>query len=235
MLLVLITSMVSLTSPGLWAESENVAGVEGVEGVASEEAAMFAEYSETIVLLASLQIYNDQLERLLRDQQEEIAQLKESIEAVTMTRRQIGPLTERMISGLEHFIELDLPFLLEQRRAKIGELRSVMERVDVAPSEKFRRVVEAYQQEIDYGNTKEAYLDFIEINGRNRQVDMLRWGRTVLAFQTPDGAITGVWDKNEGTWRVLDNEFKNGVRDGLRIARKTMTDDLVLLPTPAPE
>lgn len=229
MLLVLITSMVSLASPGLWAESENV------EGVASEEAAMFAEYSETIVLLASLQIYNDQLERLLRDQEEEIAQLKQSIEAVTMTRRQIGPLTERMISGLEHFIELDLPFLLEQRRTKIEELRSLMERVDVAPSEKFRRVVEAYQQEIDYGNTKEAYLDFIEINGRNRQVDVLRWGRTVLAFQTPDGAITGVWDKNEGGWRVLDNAFKNGVRDGLRIARKTMTDDLVLLPTPAPE
>ncbi|MEX0942929.1 MAG: DUF3450 domain-containing protein [Pseudomonadales bacterium] len=226
MSLVLITCMATLASPALWAEPE------GEEG---EEAAMLAEYSETITLLDSLQIYNDQLDRLLRNQQKEIAQIEESIEAVTMTRRQIGPLTQRMILALEQFIELDLPFLLEQRREKIEELKFLIDRVDVATSEKFRRVVEAYQQEIDYGNTKEAYLDFIEIDGKNRQVDVLRWGRTVLAFQTPDGAITGVWDKEARSWLVLDDEFSGGVRDGLRIARKTMTDDLVRLPTPAPE
>ena len=63
---------------------------------------------------------------------------------------------------------------------------------------------------------------------------MLKWGRVALVFQTPDGEVTGVWDNNARQWQILGSEFRRGVRDGLRIARKTMTADLVHLPVPAP-
>ena len=81
---------------------------------------------------------------------------------------------------------------------------------------------------------KEAYADTIELDGVKRQVDMLKWGRVALVFQTPDGEVTGVWDNNSREWVTLDDSYRRGVRDGLRIARKTQTADLVLLPVRAP-
>jgi hypothetical protein len=63
----------------------------------------------------------------------------------------------------------------------------------------------------------------------------LKWGRVSLVFQTPDGEVTGAWDNTARQWQILDDRFRTGVRDGIRIARKTMTADLVILPIPAPE
>ena len=113
-------------------------------------------------------------------------------------------------------------------------MRETLDRADVSVSEKFSQVLQAYQIENGYGITIDAYTDTIEVQGSVRQVDMLRWGRVILAFQTPDQEITGVWDKKAGDWQILDSEFRSGVRNGIRIARKTQTADIVLLPVPAP-
>jgi hypothetical protein len=104
----------------------------------------------------------------------------------------------------------------------------------VSVAEKFSQVLQAYQVENTYGTTIEAYADTIELDGVKRQVDMLKWGRVALVFQTPDGEVTGVWDNNTREWVTLDDGYRRGVRDGLRIARKTQTADLVLLPVRAP-
>ena len=61
--------------------------------------------------------------------------------------RQITPLMLRMIDGLEEFVRLDLPFLLNERRDRIERLRTIMDRADVAVSEKFSQVLQAYQIE----------------------------------------------------------------------------------------
>lgn len=207
---------------------------EGAETQAPAEETVTEEYMRVMDLVDSLRVYNAQQEGLLRHQEQEIVQLGQSIEQITHFGRQVGPVTERMIDGLATFIELDSPFLIEKRRARVEELRATLDRVDVSTAEKFRRVIEVYQEEIKYGTTYEAYADFIDINGQSRQVDVLRWGRVVLAFQTPDRGVTGVWDNEARQWVVLGDEYADGVRDALRVARKTMTDDIVLLPTRAP-
>ena len=51
-----------------------------------------------------------------------------------------------------------------ERSLRIGELRKLMERPDVLTSEKYRRVTEAYQIELDYGHTIEAYEGEITIH-----------------------------------------------------------------------
>ena len=148
--------------------------------------------------------------------------------------RQIGPLIERMIVNLEKFVSLDIPFLIQEREERIDFLKDTLDRADVSVAEKFSQVLQAYQVENTYGTTIEAYTDVIELEGKSRQVDMLKWGRVALVFQTPDAEITGVWDNDARQWVILGDEFRQGVRDGLRIARKTMTADLVHLPVPAP-
>lgn len=206
-----------------------------IDEITDETRDLLSQYKQIMKIVDGLRVYNQQQERLIANQEEEMADLNDSIDRVTIIERQIGPLIERMIANLEEFIELDLPFLMEERQERIEFLKDLMERADVAVSEKFSQVLQAYQVESSYGSTIEAYTDVIELNGQQRQVDVLKWGRVALCFQTPDQEVTGAWDEDKGNWVMLSDDYRAAVRDGLRMARKTKTPDMVRLPVEAPE
>ncbi|MFN3236370.1 MAG: DUF3450 domain-containing protein [Pseudomonadales bacterium] len=205
-----------------------------VDALTDETQDLLTQYKQVMKIVDGLRVYNQQQERLIRNQQEELAELEVSIDNVTIVNRQITPLIERMIDNLETFISLDLPFLAQEREERIAFLRETLDRSDVEVSEKFSQVMQAYQVENAYGQTIEAYTDIINLNGQERQVDVLKWGRVSLVFQTPDGEVSGAWNKETGSWDILDDQYRTGIRDALRIARKTQTADLVKLPVPAP-
>ena len=192
------------------------------------------EYMNLMELVDALGVYNTQLDTLLQNQQNEMQTLNDSIEQANTIERQLGPLTERMIETLEMFINLDLPFRKEHRLAAVEQLRRTLDRSNISTAEKFRLALQAYEKELGYGNDRETYSDSIEVDGKLLIVEVLRWGRIVLAFQTADGATTGAWDNNERKWIVVDPAAHNGVRDALRMTRGTMTENIVVLPTPAP-
>jgi hypothetical protein len=214
------------------ASLDDVLGVRSsttVEGAKSQ-----AKIDKVMKVVDGLRVYNQQQRRLIKNQEDELGELEQSIDNVTVIERQIGPLIEKMIVNLEKFVELDIPFLISERRERIEFLKDTLDRADVSVAEKFSQVLQAYQVENTYGTTIEAYTDVIQLGGKSRQVDMLKWGRVSLVFQTPDAESTGVWNNETRQWVMLPDEFRTGVRDGLRIARKTQTADLVHLPVSAP-
>ena len=194
---------------------------------------LLSQYKRVMKIVDGLKVYNLQQERLIRNQNEELAELANSIDSVTVIERQIGPLIERMIDNLAKFVELDVPFLMSERDDRIAFLRETLDRADVSVAEKFSQVMQAYQVENAYGSTIEPYTDMINVNGKSTSVDMLKWGRVSLVFQTLNGETTGVWDNTKRDWVILGDEYRAGVRDALRIARKTKTADLVKLPVRA--
>ena len=129
----------------------------------------------------------------------------------------------------------DIPFLPDERTMRIVELTNLMERPDVLTSEKYRRVTEAYQIELDYGHTIEAYEGEIEVDGEARTVAFLRYGRLGLYYMTLDGLTIGHWDTEQDAWVELDDEYRASLDRALRIARKQLPPDLTRLPVPAPE
>lgn len=177
-----------------------------------------------------LMVYNNQLRKQIDNQAQEMLDLNASIDEVSVIERQITPLMIRMIDGLEQFIALDVPFLEEERAKRIADLKALMDRADVAPSEKFRRVMEAYGVEMDYGRTIEAYSGLLPLEGQERAVDFLRIGRTVLAYQTADGAEQGVWNKETRQWDALPSSYRSQITNGLRMAKKQAAPDLLTLP-----
>lgn len=194
---------------------------------------LLSQYKRVMKVVDGLKVYNLQQERLIRNQNEELGELANSIDSVTVIERQIGPLIERMIDNLANFVDLDVPFLMSEREDRIAFLQETLDRADVSVAEKFSQVMQAYQVENSYGSTIEAYTDMIEVGGKKTNVDMLKWGRVSLVFQTLNGETTGVWDNENRDWVILEDEFRAGVRDALRIARKTQTADLVKLPVRA--
>lgn len=177
-----------------------------------------------------LEVYNNQLRRQIENQEQEMRDLNASIDEVSVIERQITPLMLRMIDGLEQFVELDIPFLPQERAERITKLQELMDRADVAPSEKFRRVMEAFQIEMDYGRTIEAYSGIKNINGNDVDVEYLRIGRTALIYQTRDGSLQGAWNKATGSWEELDNSYRTQITKGLRIAKKQLAPDLLMVP-----
>jgi hypothetical protein len=111
----------------------------------------------------------------------------------------------------------------------------MMVRADVTHAEKFRRILEAYQIENDYGNTIEAYKADLTMNDVSSSVDFLRLGRVALYYQRFDGSETGYWNKEQKQWQTLSTDYHNAIRNGLRIARKETAPDLLTLPIPAAE
>jgi len=147
--------------------------------------------------------------------------------------RSVTPLMLRMIEGIEAFVKLDVPFLMDERMGRIADLRTVMTRADVSKSEQFRQILEAYQIETEYGRTIEAYRSTLDRDGKKITVDFLRFGRNALLYQTLDGLEAGVWDQANRSWSPLDSGYRSAIREGLRIARKQAAPDLIRLPLPA--
>jgi hypothetical protein len=139
----------------------------------------------------------------------------------------------RMVDALEKFVQLDVPFLIEERTKRIADLRKMMDRANVTTPEKFRQIMEAYQIENEYGRTIEAYRASLVLGGRETTVDFLRFGRIALLYQSLDESECGRWDQESRSWVPLDSSFRSSIREGLRIARKQAAPDLVRLPLAA--
>ncbi|HEC15454.1 MAG TPA: DUF3450 domain-containing protein [Sedimenticola sp.] len=196
---------------------------------------MLEEYQSASRELESLRTYNDQVERLVRSQEEEKASLHEQMTDIELTQREIVPLMLRMIEQLDLFIQRDIPFLPDERTARVAQLRALMDRADVSVAEKYRRVLEAYQIEMEYGRVLEAYRAEQTTGNGRRLVDFLRVGRVGLYYLTLDGGQAGYWDPEKKGWSELPARYRPAVRRGLRMARKQAAPDLLRLPVPAPE
>ncbi len=206
-----------------------------INDVSDETSALLREYKAVLKINDGLRVYNRQLERQIANQERQISTLNKSIDEVTVIQRQIVPLMWRMIDGLDQFVNLDMPFLMEERLERVDRLRDLMERADVAVSEQFSQVLRAYQIENEYGRTLTPYTGEIEVNGQTRIVDILQVGRVALVYQTTDGSETGFWNKKTRQWEVLEDAFTTPTRNGLKMARKQLTSGLFVVPVHAPE
>ena len=201
-----------------------------VDALTEETRELYDDYKTVLKEIEGLRVYNRQLERQVAGQEQEMAEIAGNMDKITDVQRQVTPLMDRMVTGLEQFVENDLPFLPEERRGRLERLREILDRADVAVSEQFSQVLSAFQVENDYGRTIDAYSGKIEVDGKERVADILLVGRVALVYQTSDGAETGYWNQDARRWEVLDDSYQAAVRNGIRMARKQAS--LNLLPVP---
>jgi len=213
----------------------NATAQQQIDSVADQTEKIINDYRTVVKVVDGLKVYNSLLRTQLANQEDEMQALSDSISNVALIERQIVPLMTRMVDALDEFVQLDTPFLQKERNARIERLREVLERSDVTAAEKFRVIIEAYQIENDYGRTIEAYKGSTEINGNQLEVDFLRIGRVALLYQTVGGEHTGAWDATKQSFVELPPEtYQKQVLDGLKIARKQVAPDLLVVPVAAP-
>lgn len=188
-----------------------------------------SEYAKVMAEVDQYSQYNAHLQQMLQSQQSEIESLTQQIAGLDTTAEQMQPLVQKMFTSLDGFVANDLPFLPKERRARIEKLRALMQK-EGGLAEKFRRLLEAYMIEIEYGRTMEAYPG--ELDGR--EVQFLHLGRISLLYRTTDGKETGYWDRDAKSW-VVDSDYARAVEEAIRMAGESLAPDLLTLPVHAAE
>lgn len=197
---------------------------------------LLEEYRAALRQTEVLQAYNDHLRQMVESQRAEKASLEQQTKDVEVTRRDLIPLMQRMTDTLQRFVQLDRPFLPEERTRRMGELGDLMRRADVSDAEKFRRLLEVYQIENEYGKTIEAYRAELKAGDNGtRTVDFLRFGRIGLYYQTLDGRESGFWNSQTKAFKKLPAEYHGPIQRGLAIARKERSPELLPIAIDAPE
>lgn len=191
-------------------------------------------YAQALADAESLERYNNQLQEQVASQETEIASIERQLVEIETTNREVQPLMQQMVDTLERFVQLDVPFLIEERTARVTGLKDMMGRADVTISEKYRRILEAYQIELEYGRTLDAYEGRLTADNVERTVEFVRLGRISLMYRTLDGAETGYYDNIQKRW-VADSSYTEAVEEALRVARGDGAPELLTVPVPAPQ
>jgi hypothetical protein len=193
-------------------------------------------YARVLAEADDLTHYNQQLSNQLQSQQEQLTLLEQQLLQIDPTATEVASQVQRMFEALESFIASDLPFLdptqagPDSRSERMNKIRELMTTEGVSVGEKYRRLMEAYQIELEYGRTMAAYKGKLD---DGRDADFLRVGRVSLAYRTADGEEAGYWDAEQKAW-VVDNDISKAVEKAVQVATKEIAPDLVTLPVPAP-
>jgi len=194
---------------------------------------MLTKYRRTLEDTQSNERYNAHLTEQVVSQRNEIASINQQLATIETTSRDVFPLMEKMVNTLEQFVSLDMPFRIDERKKRVQTLQGLLDRADVTVSEKYRRILEAYQIEMEYGRTLDEYEDRIGEGDNAVAVDVVRLGRVALLYRRPDGKDAGYWNKGENKW-VSDPVTEKDVALALRVARKQGAPDLLWVNLPAP-
>lgn len=215
----------SVQSSGLSIEAQ-----EKIEALDEISKKVYFEYKDTLNEYKSLKNYDDQLSEIIDAQFAEISNINNQIDSLDDINIDILPLLKTMTNTLRKVVNLDIPFLKEQRIERVNNLDELLLRADITTAEKFRKVFEAYQIEANFGKTIENYPGYIMLNGAEVAVDFFRLGRLGLYYRTPNGKETGFWNLNTSDWSHEGGSLNDAIKVALDISNRQSPPNFITLP-----
>ncbi|MCQ4269131.1 MAG: DUF3450 domain-containing protein [Pseudomonas sp.] len=210
--------------------AEAAASQQRIEQLDDATRQMLTEYRSALQQTEALKAYNKQLVELTAAQRKELEGFQRQLEGIERTQEAVTPQMGRMVAVLGEFIAADLPFLPEERADRLAGLQDLLPRADVSLAEKYRRILEAYQIESDYGRTLEAWRGELPVEGGARSVEFLRLGRAMLYYQTLDAHESGWWNPQTRSWEVLDGAARRPITQAIAVARQQQAPAYLELP-----
>jgi len=179
-----------------------------------------------------LAAYAEQLEQEAAVEEQRRAQIEAELKRVSALGGELLPLTRRMLAALEAQVARDPPFLLDVRRKRISEIAALLDDPQHSAAEKFRRTLEAWRSEAEYGNTlgaEDAPTDCTGAPGASTRVRIGRVGFYCVA----DGQAAR-WDGAAGAWAPLAEENSAEIARAAAMARGKAEPGLLVLPVAKP-
>ncbi|MUK94555.1 DUF3450 family protein [Aliivibrio fischeri] len=181
--------------------------------------------------LKNLDVYRKHLTALVDDQHRELKNINQQISDIEQTRQGVVPLMYKMIDGLKNTVKNDKPLRAGQRYQRIEKLETMMTIANVSDAEKYRRILEAYQIELDYGTKLGVYQGEISFdNGKKIQANILYLGRISLIARNFNQDKYWTWDQKAKAWILLDSSLNSELDKAYAVANKEIAPSLLTLP-----
>ena len=206
-----------------------------VEALDQEASALLNDYRANVKQLDLLTRFNDSQRAEVENQLSQIAGLEQDIANVEGLEQAVVPLIGDMLAQLKVIVAADIPFLVEERQARLDRLDAVMADATQTAASRFRLIVEAYQIENEYGRTIQAYDNVVVDGDQELTVEFLRIGRVALIYKSADDSILRIFNSETGDFEDLDKGFLDDVRLALRMAKEQTPPGLLQIPVTAPK
>ena len=114
-----LNTQVDANIPGVVAQKE-------IDNLDEQAKKLYYEFKDTVSEYEGLKRYDDQLEKIVFSQEDEIRDIIRQIDSLDNVNKEILPFLKETVDSLRKFINLDMPFLKESRIARIDDLDSII-------------------------------------------------------------------------------------------------------------
>jgi hypothetical protein len=131
---------------------------------------------------------------------------------------------------LERSVENSLPFRIEERRARLSDLKASLALTDTEPADKLRKLLDAFQLEATYGMTTDVIEQELTVGGETVVADVLRIGRLSLFWRSVDGKRVGRYDRAASRWVELPGKYNGTVGRAIEMVSHERPVEVLSLP-----
>ncbi len=187
-----------------------------------------SKYYQLKDALEAGQVEVKHMQDVVKRQEDFISRMQTRILEMEKMRQGLVPYLEEVVNRMEELVQNDLPFLMDERTARVSSLRQVIHDPELTMGEKIRRVFEGLRVEMDYGKGVETIKEEIRFEGEKLMVNVLRLGRTALLMQSLDEEEVGIFQ--DGTWVSLPGKYKAEIKKAVEITQRRRPIEFVNLP-----
>ncbi len=194
---------------------------------------------------------------IIARQGDEIKGLNAQLDRVDDLKAAVVPMIEKMAAGIDREFKADYPFEFDARAFRIDKLKELVADETASVGDKYRKALNVYQIEVNYGQGMEAYKgnhpipenrvnregdDRFEKDGNgdlkldknNMQIEVfdgtfLRYGRTSFIYMGNSGGDAMRYDLAERKWVPLKGDL-SAVRRAVRISKGEVAPGVVMAP-----
>ena len=207
----------------------SAASQERVAQLDDEADQMVREFRAVLQQKDNIALFVDQQDIYLQSQRSEIDSLNKQLGTVESIKQGMVPMMLKMTAAIEDSIKADVPFLMDERLARVDRVKAVLSDPDVSPAEQYRQVLNAFKVEVSYGQGLDSYEGAHPTKPGN-VVNFLRFGRVALVYMTKDESEIARYNMDTKSWDSLDTGRAIELRQAIRIANGEAAPDLVMAP-----
>jgi len=200
-----------------------------------ERSEMVREFRTILQKTDAAKLFAAQQEKVVESQRRELESLTDQLGRIDEITAQMIPMLNDMISDLELFVSVDLPFKMAERNDRLENLRTVMDRADVPPAEKYRLIIEAYQAEMEYGRTVDTWeldstIDPNDPSSEPTKVTMFQYGRVALTMLSGDERTAYRFNRDTRTWDEVPGSYIADIKQAVKVAQGLTGQEVLYAP-----
>jgi hypothetical protein len=187
------------------------------------------DYGAVIQQSDNLRLQVDQQDVVLASQRRELASVRRQLASVEEAKQGVIPMMLRMIVALEDSVAADIPFRETERKARVEDIKQMMADPDVSPAEQYRRILNAYEIETNYGYQVESY-EGAHPSKPGNVVNFVRFGRSSWVYMSKDESEMATYDLASNEWRPVTGADAISMRQAIRVANEEAAPAIVYAP-----